>query len=227
MSKAFESLQKELVACGRCDRLVAWREQVGAEKRAAFRHETYWARPVPSFGDPAARLLVLGLAPAAHGANRTGRVFTGDGDPQWLFRALHRAGFASQPFSRDPRDGLRLHDCVVTNAVHCVPPGNRPSATELAICGRSFLDRELAALPHLQVVVALGRLAFDAYLAAAARLGHQPKPRPRFGHLAAVEEGLPHVLLASYHPSRQNTNTGLLTEPMFDRVFTEVRRRLA
>ncbi len=227
MSNRFERLQKELIACRQCERLVAWREEVGRVKRAAYRDQTYWARPVPSFGDPAARLLVLGLAPAAHGGNRTGRVFTGDGDPQWLFRALHKAGFASQPYSRDPGDALRLHDCVVTNAVRCVPPGNRPDRTELAVCGEAFFDRELRTLGRLQVVVAMGKLAFDAYLAAAARLGHARKPRPKFGHLAIVDEGLPHTLIGTYHPSRQNTNTGVLTEPMFDAVFAEARRRLA
>ena len=226
MSEPFARLQKELIGCRRCERLVAWREQVGREKKAAWRDQTYWARPVPSFGDPAARLLVLGLAPAAHGGNRTGRVFTGDGDPQWLFRALHKAGFASQPFSRDPTDALRLTDCVVTNAVRCVPPGNRPDREEFVACGEAFLDRELRTLGRLQVVVAMGKLAFDAYLAAAARLGHPRRPRPKFGHLAIVDDGLPHTLIGTYHPSRQNTNTGVLTEPMFGAVFDEARRRL-
>lgn len=225
MGKPFEELQREVVDCRRCPRLVAWREQVAEEKKRAYRDWNYWGRPVPSFGDPAARLVVLGLAPAAHGANRTGRMFTGDSSGVWLYRALWKAGFANQAECERADDGLELRDCVLTAAARCAPPDNKPTREEFAACS-GWLDRELALLGRAQVVVALGQLAWDAYLGYASRAGSVVRPKPQFGHLALVGEGLPHVLLGSYHPSRQNTNTGKLTEPMLDAVFAEARRLL-
>lgn len=207
-------LQEEITACRACPRLVAWREQVAVEKRASFRHEDYWGRPVAGFGDPSARVLILGLAPAAHGANRTGRVFTGDRSGDWLFRALHRAGFANQPTSTGPHDGLELTDAYVTAAVRCAPPGNSPLPDERDRC-RPFLDREVALLPNVRVVVCLGAFAFEA------ALRRWPvKPRPRFAHLGEVAATPGISLLCSFHPSQQNTFTGRLTEPMFDAVFS-------
>lgn len=207
-------LQEEITTCRACPRLVAWREQVAAEKRASFRHEDYWGRPVAGFGDPSARVLILGLAPAAHGANRTGRVFTGDRSGDWLFKALHRAGFANQPTSTGRDDGLELTDAYVTAAVRCAPPGNSPLPDERDRC-RPFLDREVALLPKVRVVVCLGAFAFDA------ALRRWPvKPRRRFAHLVEVAATPDISLLCSYHPSQQNTFTGRLTEPMFDAVFS-------
>jgi uracil-DNA glycosylase len=205
-------LATEVVACRRCPRLVAWREQVATEKRAAFRDETYWARPVPGFGDPAARIVVIGLAPAAHGANRTGRVFTGDRSGEWLFRALHRAGLANQPTSTRVDDGLRLRGTWVTAPVKCAPPDNRPLPAERDACAR-FLARELAVLEPT-VVVCLGAFGFDA-----ACRHYEVRPRPRFGHGVEVAVAGGPVLLCSFHPSQQNTFTGRLTEPMLDAVF--------
>jgi uracil-DNA glycosylase family 4 len=205
-------LATEVVACRCCPRLVAWREQVATEKRAAFRDETYWARPVPGFGDPAARIVVIGLAPAAHGANRTGRVFTGDRSGEWLFRALQRAGLANQPTSTRVDDGLRLRGTWVTAPVKCAPPGNRPLPAERDACAR-FLARELAVLEPT-VVVCLGAFGFDA-----ACRHYEVRPRPRFGHGVEVAVAEGPVLLCSFHPSQQNTFTGRLTEPMLDAVF--------
>jgi uracil-DNA glycosylase family 4 len=205
-------LATAVVACSRCPRLVAWREQVATEKRAAFRDETYWARPVPGFGDPAARIVVIGLAPAAHGANRTGRVFTGDRSGEWLFRALHRAGLANQPTSTRVDDGLRLRGTWVTAPVKCAPPDNRPLPAERDACAR-FLARELAVLEPT-VVVCLGAFGFDA-----ACRHYEVRPRPRFGHGVEVAVAEGPVLLCSFHPSQQNTFTGRLTEPMLDAVF--------
>lgn len=215
------ALHTEVAACDACPRLVEWRTQVATEKRAAYRAEEYWGRGVPGFGDVRARVLVLGLAPAAHGANRTGRVFTGDRSGDWLFRALHRAGLANQPTSQSRDDGLRLHDVWVTAAVKCAPPANRPLPTESAAC-LPFLRREVALLTALQVVVCLGGFAYEV---ACAELG--VAPRPRFGHgvEAVAANGL--TLVCSYHPSQQNTFTGRLTEPMFDAVFARVVGLLA
>jgi uracil-DNA glycosylase family 4 len=196
---------------------VDWREEVAREKRASFADQAYWGRPVPGFGDPAARLLVVGLAPAAHGANRTGRVFTGDRSGDWLFAALHRAGFANQPTSVAADDGLELTGAYVVAAVRCAPPANRPTPEERDRC-LPFLRRELALLPDVRVVLALGRFAYDVM---AVELGL--RPRPRFGH--GVEAATPAgpTLLCSYHPSQQNTFTGTLTEPMFDAVMARAR----
>lgn len=215
-----------IVACRRCPRLVAHREQVARMKRRAYRDETYWGRPVPACGDPAARVLLVGLAPGAHGSNRTGRMFTGDGSADFLTPALHRAGFASQPSSLHAADGLRLDDLYIVAVAHCAPPGNRPSPQEIARC-RPYLQAHLRALPNLQVVIALGQIAFQGVLHAIELQGLPvPAPRPRFAH--GVEVPLPGItLLGSYHPSRQNTQTGRLTEAMFERVFARARRLLA
>jgi uracil-DNA glycosylase family 4 len=212
----------EVVSCVRCPRLVAWREQVGRDRRAAFRDEEYWARPVPGFGDPAARLLVAGLAPAAHGGNRTGRVFTGDRSGEWLFGALWRAGFANQPHSVGRDDGLVLSDCYVSAAVRCAPPANRPTPTERDAC-LPYLAREAALLPRLKVVVVLGQFAYDAVCR---MVSVDARPRPRFGHLVEVPvhlDGRGLTLVCSYHPSQQNTFTGTLTGDMFDAVFARAR----
>jgi uracil-DNA glycosylase family 4 len=203
-------IEADVVACRRCPRLVEWRERVAAEKRAAFRDECYWGRPVPGFGDPRARIVVLGLAPAAHGANRTGRVFIGDRSGDWLFRSMYRAGLASQPTSTNAADGLRLDGAWVTASVKCAPPANAPTPTERDTCAQ-FLERELDAL-RPAVVVCLGAFGYDA-----ACRHYGIRPRPRFGH--GVEVPGDPVLLASFHPSQQNTFTGRLTEPMLDAVF--------
>ena len=218
-----------VTACRACPRLVAHREAVAAAPPKRFRSSGYWARPVPSFGEENPRLLVVGLAPAAHGANRTGRMFTGDRSGEWLYEALHRFGFSTAPHSPDPDDGMRLLGARITAAAHCAPPDNRPSPGELAAC-QPFLEEEIRAASHLRVVVALGSVAFRAFLRAfRAAGGEAPRPAPPFGHGARVRlEGLPgrggFDLIASYHPSQQNTFTGRLTRPMFHRVFAEARR---
>jgi uracil-DNA glycosylase family 4 len=206
-------LERDVVACRACPRLVEWREQVAADKRAAYRDETYWGRPIPGFGDRDARIVVLGLAPAAHGANRTGRVFTGDRSGEWLFRAMHRAGLANQPTSVSADDGLELVDAWVTAAVKCAPPANKPLPIERDACA-PFLQRELALLEAVRVVVCLGAFGYDA-----ACRHYGVRPRPRFGH--GVEVGLDDgpTLVCSFHPSQQNTFTGRLTEPMLDAIF--------
>jgi uracil-DNA glycosylase family 4 len=217
-------IDEEIVTCRQCPRLVAWREQVAREKRRAYRDETYWGRPVPGFGDADARVLVLGLAPGAHGANRTGRMFTGDPSGDWLFRALHEAGFANQPTSTHVGDGLALTDCVIVSPLRCVPPGNKPQADELAACA-TFLEREFTLLDRVKVVVALGGIAWRTYHRVMADLGAaMPRPRARFGHLATVHTGLPHVLIGCYHPSQLNTSTGRLTAPMLREVFEHARK---
>ncbi len=221
-------ISDEVSACRRCPRLVEWREHVGREKRAAFRDETYWARPVPGFGDPQARVLIVGLAPAAHGGNRTGRVFTGDGpggSGDFLMAALHRAGFANIPTSRDPQDGLKLNDLFIAAAARCAPPDNTPTPEEVANC-RVHLDAELAALANVRIVVGLGRIAFDAYLQLLKQRGVAMRPRPAFGHGVVHELGNGQTLLGCYHPSRQNTNTGRLTSRMMDEVFGLAQRAL-
>ena len=208
----------EVVACRACPRLVAWRELVAVEKRASFREEEYWGRPVPGFGDPDASLLVVGLAPAAHGGNRTGRVFTGDRSGDWVYRAMWKAGFANQPTSVSADDGLALTGAWVAAVVRCAPPANKPTPIERDRCV-PYLVRELALLPRVRVLVALGQFAYDALCRLFA-----VRPRPRFGH--AVEVALPDglTLLCSYHPSQQNTFTGTLTEPAFDAIFARARQ---
>lgn len=221
-----EEVNAELITCRRCPRLVEWRERVAFERRAAFADEEYWGRPVPGFGDSRARVLVVGLAPAAHGANRTGRMFTGDRSGDWLFRALHRAGFANRPESVSAVDGLALTDCYVTSAVHCAPPKNRPTADEQAECA-AWLEREIQAFGELRVIVALGAIGFDRVLRIGRGLGWEiPVPKPKFGHGVELRLTERTTLFASYHPSQQNTFTGRLTEQMLDAVFHRVRAKL-
>jgi len=222
-SDALERLARRVARCRLCPRLVAHRERVARERVARFRDWVYWGRPVPGFGDPAARLLVVGLAPAAHGGNRTGRIFTGDESGTWLFRALHRAGFANQPTSVARDDGLALRDAYVTAVARCAPPGNRPTPEEIARC-RPYLLEELCRLTGLRAAVVLGRIAHDGLLAALAARGDVvPRPRPPFAHGAVhrLPSGL--VVLCSYHPSQQNTFTGKLTRAMLDDVFRQAR----
>ncbi|MBT8197376.1 MAG: uracil-DNA glycosylase [Acidimicrobiia bacterium] len=219
---SLESLAQEISSCRKCPRLVAWREEVGVVKRASFRDEEYWALPVPGFGDPEATVLVVGLAPAAHGANRTGRMFTGDRSGDWLYRAMYRSGFASQPTSVRRDDGLELTGAYVTAAVRCAPPGNKPSADEKSTCS-AWLDAELGLLDDVRVIVALGSIGYTATMQALTRIGVEvPRPRPRFGHGSEVDLG-GLTVLGSYHPSQQNTFTGRLTEPMLDAVFARAR----
>jgi uracil-DNA glycosylase family 4 len=219
LADALDRVNHRVAACRRCERLVAWREEVARVKRAAFRDEPYWGRPVPSFGDPEAWLLVVGLAPAAHGANRTGRMFTGDRSGDWLYRALHRAGLASQPWSISREDGLRLRGAYITAAVRCAPPGNRPTTSERENC-REYLEAELDLLGNLRVVVALGGFGYGQALRILAGRGFElPTPRPGFAHGREIPLGSRLHVLASYHPSQQNTFTKRLTEPMFDRIW--------
>jgi uracil-DNA glycosylase len=217
-----EALERQITECRRCPRLVAWREEVARVKRAAFADETYWGRPVPGFGDPAARVYVLGLAPAAHGGNRTGRIFTGDRSGDWLFAALHRAGFANQATSVSRDDGLRLIDCFVGAAVRCAPPANRPTTQERDNC-LPWAERELELLPRVRVIVCLGGFAWDAALRVRAALGEPiPRPKPRFGH-GAVAAGERLTLIGCFHPSQQNTFTGRLTVGMMEEIFGRAR----
>jgi uracil-DNA glycosylase family 4 len=209
---ALAALEREVTDCRRCPRLVAWREQVAREKRAAFRDWDYWGRPVPGFGDPAARVLLLGLAPAAHGGNRTGRVFTGDRSGDFLFAALHATGFANQPTAVSADDGLELRDCFITAAVKCAPPANKPLPAERDAC-RPWLDGELELLRDARVIVCLGKFAWDVIA---------PRPLPRFGHGAEVV-GERYTLLGCFHPSQQNTFTGKLTPPMMEAVLRRAR----
>ena len=211
----------EIVECRRCPRLVEWRETVGREKRAAYRDEDYWARPVPGFGDPRAAVLLVGLAPAAHGGNRTGRIFTGDRSGDWVFRALHRAGFANQPTSERRDDGLRLTGVYVSAVVRCAPPANKPTPQERDNC-MPYLSRELALLTRVRVIVVLGNFA---YVAVTRLLG--VRSRPRFGHGVEVALGDGRTIVCSYHPSQQNTFTGKLTEEMMDAVFSRARELAA
>ena len=217
------AVNERVVACARCPRLVEWRSTVAQEKRAAYAAEPYWGRPVPSFGDPDAELLIVGLAPGAHGANRTGRMFTGDRSGDWLFRALHRAGFANQPDGRTADDGLSLSGAYITASVRCAPPANRPTAAERDHC-RPYLEEELKIIRSAGVVVALGGFAFDQVLRVLHRRGEAvPRPRPKFSHGVEVEVGGRRVL-GCYHPSQQNTFTGRLTESMFDAVWERAKR---
>lgn len=214
MSDSIVRIASDVVACRRCPRLAAYVRDVGERKRRAYRDQPYWARPVPGFGDPNARLLIVGLAPGAHGANRTGRMFTGDRSGDFLYRALYETGFANQPTSVSSTDGLALRDCYITAAARCAPPDNKPSREELATC-RTFLEREFAALDQVKVVVALGKIALDAYRSARG-LGALA-----FGH--CVEHALEPAVIASYHPSQQNTQTGRLTAGMLREVFERAR----
>jgi len=215
-------VEREVVVCRRCPRLVAWREEVARVRRAAFASEEYWGRPLPGFGDPGASVLVLGLAPAAHGGNRTGRIFTGDRSGDWLFGSMYRTGFANQSTSVSRDDGLRLADAWVTAAVRCAPPANRPTPVERDNC-LPYLVRELGLLASVRVIVSLGSFAWDVALRALAAVGEpRPRPRPKFGHGAEAEIG-GFVLLGCYHPSQQNTFTGKLTEPMIDAVFERAK----
>jgi uracil-DNA glycosylase family 4 len=209
---ALAALEREIVDCRRCPRLVAWREQVAREKRAAFRDWDYWGRPVPGFGDPDARVVLLGLAPAAHGANRTGRMFTGDRSGDFLYAALHATGFANQPTSEHRGDGLALIDCFITAGVRCAPPANKPLPSERDNC-RPWLDQELALLERARVIVCLGKFAWDLIA---------PRPLPRFGHGAEARSGR-YALLGCFHPSQQNTFTGKLTAPMMESVLVRAR----
>ncbi len=215
-------LEREVVACRRCPRLVAWREEVARVKRAAFASEEYWGKPLPGFGDPDARVMLVGLAPAAHGGNRTGRIFTGDRSGDWLFASLYRTGFANQPTSVSRDDGLRLTDAWVSAAVRCAPPANRPLPEERDNC-LPYLARELSLLASVRVVVALGSFGWDAALRGLAAAGEpRVRPRPKFGHGASATIGR-FTLLGCFHPSQQNTFTGKLTEPMIDDVLGRAR----
>ena len=217
-----------IVACERCPRLREYCARIARVKRRAYRDEVYWGKPVPGFGDPRARILLVALAPAAHGANRTGRVFTGDGaggSGDFLMAALHRAGLANIPTSTRPGDGLTLRDVFIAAAVRCAPPDNKPTPEEIAEC-LPHLDDEVAALPRVRIVVALGRIGFDAYLQLLRRRGIVVRPKPAFGHARAHELPNGQTLIGCYHPSRQNTNTGKLTAPMMDVVFTLAQGQL-
>jgi len=220
---ALAALTAEIVVCRRCPRLVAWREQVAREKVARFRDDTYWGRPVPGFGDPDARILLVGLAPAAHGGNRTGRVFTGDASGDFLIAALHRAGLANQPTSHDIDDGLELIDTYVAAAVRCAPPGNKPLPEERDECA-PYLERELTLLDGVRSIIALGAYGWDAAVRATRANGHRLPAKPRFGHGAEVEVG-PYRLFGTYHPSQQNTFTGVLTPAMLDDVLVAAKAR--
>ncbi|MFI5279682.1 MAG: uracil-DNA glycosylase [Gemmatimonadales bacterium] len=219
MPRSLDAVARAVTACERCPRLIRWCRSVAKTKVRRFQDREYWGKPVPGFGDSGARLLIVGLAPGAHGSNRTGRMFTGDSSGDWLYEALHRFGFANQPTSVGLADGLRLKDCYITAAARCAPPANKPSPKELANC-RPWLEAELALLDRVRVVIALGKIAHDAYLVAASR------SRVRFAHgaLTRFEDGA--VLISSYHPSRQNTNTGRLTRPMWHAVFKTAREVL-
>ena len=225
MATGLELLAAEITSCVRCPRLVEWRERVAREKRRMYRDEDYWGRPVPGFGDPAARILILGLAPGAHGANRTGRVFTGDRSGDFLYRTLHSVGLASQPESVGRDDGLVLHDAFISAACRCAPPDNKPLPQEIRNC-RGWLERELVLLPRIRVVAALGRIAFDDYLSLLRDQGHiKSRSGCVFAHGRVHDLGMHQPkLISSYHPSQQNTQTGKLTLPMFREVFVEAIR---
>lgn len=223
---AFERLNETIIGCARCPRLVEYRERIAAQRRLAFRDQTYWGKPVPAAGDPSARLLIVGLAPGAHGSNRTGRMFTGDGSGDFLTPALFRAGFANQPNSTHASDGLRLTNACVVAVVHCAPPDNKPTKVEILNC-RPYLLAHLEILQKVEVILALGKIAFDGLLDALQSAGVAlPSPRPRFEHGARYRLGR-YDVFCSYHPSRQNTQTGRLTARMLDRVLARVNARLS
>lgn len=223
---ALANLNADIIGCTRCPRLVIYRELVAQQKKRQYREWSYWGKPIPGFGDPRARLYILGLAPAAHGGNRTGRIFTGDRSGDWLYEALHRFGFANQATSTHVNDGLTLTDCYIGATVRCAPPANKPTLDEFTAC-RPFVLGELQELRRVRVVVALGKIAFDHYLKASRELGGEsPHPRPQFGHGTMYQLPSGVTLLGSYHPSQQNTFTGTLTRPMFHRIFFEAKRQL-
>jgi uracil-DNA glycosylase family 4 len=224
--KPLDELDDAIINCRRCPRLVRWREVCAKNPPRRFSGSEYWAKPLPGFGDPAARLLIIGLAPAAHGGNRTGRMFTGDRSGDWLYGALHESGFALLPYSNNRKDGQKLKDCYVTAAVRCAPPGNKPSLAEFKRC-QIYLVRELALFQRVKVVIALGKLAFDAFLAAYLESGGTiSKPRPKFAHGTSTILSNGVRLICSYHPSQQNTFTGKLTKPMFQSIFDQARAAL-
>ena len=224
--RTIEEIERRVIACTRCPELVVYRETVAREKRRAYSDHEYWGKPVPAFGDPKARLVLVGLAPGAHGSNRTGRMFTGDASGTWLYRALHRAGFANQAQQSDRNDGMRLFDTIITAAVRCAPPENKPTAGERAAC-LPYLEEELAALHGMRVIVTLGKIADDTVHRIVRVTGTYDTPRATFKHGAETGISLPGspnaTVLASYHPSQQNTSTGVLTEPMLDAIFSRAR----
>lgn len=226
MSSSLVQLNQEIIACTRCSRLIDYCQKIGREKRRAYLDWEYWAKPVPGFGDPKARVLILGLAPGAHGSNRTGRPFTGDGSGYFMYPVLYKAGFASQPTATHRGDGLRLKDAYITAAVRCAPPQNKPTPDEIANCS-VFLDREMAALKDVRIIVALGRIGYEAYLNYLKRRGLRvSKADIQFAHNVHYEMPDGRILLCSYHPSQQNTQTGKLTEKMFFQVFVKARKLL-
>ena len=224
---ALEKLNVSIVCCHRCPRLVRWRQVCANDPPRRFVGQDYWAKPLPAFGDPKARLLIIGLAPAAHGGNRTGRMFTGDRSGDWLYAALHKSGFALHPYSNNRSDGQKLKNCLITAAVRCAPPANKPSLIEFERC-RGYLVQELALMrSQLEVVIVLGKIAFDAFLKSyQANSCPLPAPRPKFGHGVSIPLPGGPLLICSYHPSQQNTFTGKLTRPMFDAVFEQARAAL-
>ena len=225
-ARAIAAIQRRVIACRRCPELVAYREDVAREKRRAYRDHDYWGKPVPAFGDPLARLVLVGLAPGAHGSNRTGRMFTGDGSGLWLYRALHRAGFANQAEQVDRNDGMQLTGAIITAAIRCAPPGNKPTTEQRNAC-LPYLEQELAALRGMRVIVTLGKIADDTVHRIVKAAGTYRSPRASFKHGAETQISLPGspaaVVLASYHPSQQNTSTKVLTEPMLDAIFARAR----
>lgn len=222
--KSFTLLQKTITDCTTCQRLTIYRQAIAQEKVKRFRNWEYWGRPISGFGDPKAQVFVVGLAPAAHGGNRTGRVFTGDRSGDWLYEALHAFGFANQPDSTHREDGLTLNDCYVAAVVRCAPPANKPTKAEFAAC-RPYLQKELRLLRRVKVIVALGKIAFDEYLRTCQSMGWLvPSPRPKFSHGAQYALSWGVTLVGSYHPSQQNTFTGTLTRPMFHGIFHTVRK---
>lgn len=222
---SLETLNNTIIACRRCPRLVAYRQQVARDKRRMYRDQEYWGKPVPGWGDPQARVYLVGLAPAAHGGNRTGRVFTGDSSGDFLVAALYRAGFANQPTSRSRNDGLKLCDAYIGAAARCAPPDNKPTPQEFGNCN-PYLQREFALLPNVRVLIGLGWIGFNAALGLLPGRGVAlPRPRPHFGHNVSYHLGL-YTVIGTYHPSRQNTNTGRLTAGMLDAVFERVRAEL-
>jgi len=224
--KEWQKFHESVISCRKCSRLVAWREQVARDKTKRFADWEYWGKPIPGFGDPLARLWIIGLAPAAHGGNRTGRIFTGDRSGDWLFRALYKAGFANQPDSISRDDGLQLTDCYISAIVRCAPPGNKPSAEEIRNC-LPYLHHEFKLLTRLKVILCLGQLSFTHTLRMLEEMGFGPfKPRPKFAHGLEIKLSDTLTLMTSYHPSQQNTFTRVLTEEMFDEVFRRVKEML-